>query len=63
MRPVSGASSSRSARIFSIELICSRTIASRAMSRRNSSMMFAGKPVPSAVRRPADVLAPCADVA
>jgi hypothetical protein len=38
---------------FSIELICSRTSASRAMSRRNSSMMFAGRPVPSAVRRPA----------
>src|SRR5437016_1194857 len=44
--------SSRSARVFSIELICSRTNASRAMSRRNSSMMFAGRPVPSAVRRP-----------
>jgi hypothetical protein len=37
--PVSGAHSSRSARVFSIELICSRTRASRAMSRRNSSML------------------------
>src|SRR5438128_4336315 len=45
--PVSGARSSRSARVFSIELICSRTNASRAMSRRNSSIMFAGRPVPS----------------
>src|SRR3979409_428459 len=43
--PVSGARSSRSARVFSIELICSRTSASRAMSRRHSSMMFAGTPV------------------
>jgi hypothetical protein len=34
-------------------LICSRSNASRAMSRRNSSMMFAGTAVPSAVSRPA----------
>jgi hypothetical protein len=50
---LSGARSSRSARVFSIELICSRTNASRAMSRRNSSIVFVGKPVPSGIRRPA----------
>src|SRR6266516_1582686 len=42
--PVSGARSSRSTRVFSIALICSRTNASRAMSRWSSSMMFAGRP-------------------
>ena len=43
--PVSGARSSRSARVFSIELILLAGRASRAMSPQNSSMMFAGRPV------------------
>jgi hypothetical protein len=51
--PPSGARASRAAGVFAIALICSPRNASRAMSRRNSSLMFARRSVPSAVRRSA----------
>jgi hypothetical protein len=51
--PVLGERSIRSIRDFSIAAICSRTSASLVMSRRSSSRIFGGSPVPSGVHNAA----------